>query len=71
MQVSADPQPFNSVNKLRSLGQWMQMFIIPNQSSVATSYKEYDEAGRMLLSAFAVEPTPLPPAILPQCSQTV
>jgi arsenic resistance protein ArsH len=47
MQVSAGSQSFNSVNTLRILGRWMRMFTIPNQSSVAKAYEEFDEAGRM------------------------
>lgn len=47
MQVSAGSQSFNSVNTLRLLGRWMRMFTIPNQSSVAKAYAEFDEAGRM------------------------
>src|SRR3546814_19224399 len=46
MQVSAGSQSFNSVNTLRLLGRWMRMFTIPNQSSVALAYKEFDDAGR-------------------------
>ena len=52
MQVSAGSQSFNSVNTLRILGRWMRMFTIPNQSSVAMAYKEFDEAGRMLPSSY-------------------
>ncbi len=52
MQVSAGSQSFNSVNTLRLLGRWMRMFTIPNQSSVAKAYQEFDEAGRMLPSAY-------------------
>ena len=52
MQVSAGSQSFNSVNTLRILGRWMRMFTIPNQSSVAKAYQEFDEAGRMLPSAY-------------------
>jgi arsenic resistance protein ArsH len=47
MQVSAGSQSFNSVNTLRLLGRWMRMFTIPNQSSVAKAYDEFDAAGRM------------------------
>jgi len=47
MQVSAGSQSFNSVNSLRLLGRWMRMFTIPNQSSVAKAYQEFDETGRM------------------------
>jgi arsenic resistance protein ArsH len=32
---------------MRVLGRWMRMITIPNQSSVAMAYKEFDEAGRM------------------------
>lgn len=52
MQVSAGSQSFNSINTLRVLGRWMRMFTIPNQSSVAMAYKEFDEAGRMLPSSY-------------------
>jgi len=52
MQVSAGSQSFNSVNTLRVLGRWMRMFTIPNQSSVAKAYNEFDEAGRMKPSAY-------------------
>lgn len=47
MQVSARSQSFNSVNTLRILGRWMRIFAIPNQSSVARAYEEFDDAGRM------------------------
>ena len=52
MQVSAGSQSFNSVNSLRVLGRWMRMFTIPNQSSVAKAYTEFDEAGRMKPSSY-------------------
>jgi arsenic resistance protein ArsH len=52
MQVSAGSQSFNSVNTLRVLGRWMRMFVIPNQSSVAKAYDEFDEAGRMKPCAY-------------------
>lgn len=52
MQVSAGSQSFNSVNTLRILGRWMRMFTIPNQSSVAKAYEEFDEAGRMKPSSY-------------------
>ncbi len=52
MQVCAGSQSFNSVNTLRILGRWMRMFTIPNQSSVAKAYEEFDEAGRMKPSAY-------------------
>jgi len=52
MQVSGGSQSFNAVNTLRLLGRWMRMFTIPNQSSVAMAYKEFDEAGRMKPSGY-------------------
>ncbi|MBB3953630.1 arsenical resistance protein ArsH [Novosphingobium sediminicola] len=52
MQVCAGSQSFNSVNTLRLLGRWMRMFTIPNQSSVAKAYEEFDEAGRMKPSSY-------------------
>ena len=52
MQVSGGSQSFNAVNTLRLLGRWMRMITIPNQSSVAKAYQEFDEAGRMHPSAF-------------------
>lgn len=52
MQVSAGSQSFNSVNTLRLLGRWMRMFTIPNQSSVAKAYQEFDGAGRMKPSPY-------------------
>jgi arsenic resistance protein ArsH len=52
MQVSAGSQSFNSVNTLRVLGRWMRMVTIPNQSSVAKAFAEFDEAGRMKPSSY-------------------
>lgn len=52
MQVSGGSQSFNAVNTLRLLGRWMRMFTIPNQSSVAMAWKEFDEAGRMRPSSY-------------------
>lgn len=52
MQVSGGSQSFNAVNTLRLLGRWMRMVTIPNQSSVAKAYDEFDEAGRMKPSAY-------------------
>lgn len=52
MQVSAGSQSFNSVNTLRVLGRWMRMVTIPNQSSVAMAYKEFDDNGRMRASSY-------------------
>jgi len=52
MQVSGGSQSFNAVNQLRVLGRWMRMLTIPNQSSVAKAFQEFDEAGRMRPSAY-------------------
>ncbi len=52
MQVNAGSQSFNAVNALRILGRWMRMITIPNQSSVAKAYEEFDEAGRMKSSSY-------------------
>ena len=52
MQVSAGSQSFNTVNTLRILGRWMRMFVIPNQSSIAKAYMEFDGEGRMKPSAY-------------------
>ena len=52
MQVSGGSQSFNAVNALRLLGRWMRMITIPNQSSIAMAWKEFDEAGRLKPSSF-------------------
>ena len=51
MQVSGGSQSFNAVNTLRLLGRWMRMIAIPNQSSVAKAFTEF-EGGRMKPSAY-------------------
>lgn len=52
MQVSGGSQSFNAVNTLRLLGRWMRMFTIPNQSSIAKAYEEFDADGRMKPSPY-------------------
>ena len=52
MQVSGGSQSFNAVNQMRVLGRWMRMLTIPNQSSVAKAYQEFDEDGRMKPSPY-------------------
>ena len=52
MQVSGGSQSFNSVNTMRLLGRWMRMFTIPNQSSVAKAYQEFNDDGTMKDSAY-------------------
>lgn len=52
MQVSGGSQSFNAVNNMRILGRWMRMITIPNQSSVAKAFQEFNEDGSMKESAF-------------------
>lgn len=52
MQVSGGSQSFNAVNQMRVLGRWMRMITIPNQSSVAKAFQEFDEVGRMKPSSY-------------------
>lgn len=52
MQVSGGSQSFNAVNQMRVLGRWMRMVTIPNQSSVAKAFMEFDEDGRMKPSSY-------------------
>jgi arsenic resistance protein ArsH len=52
MQVCGGSQSFNAVNQMRILGRWMRMITIPNQSSVAKAFLEFDETGRMKPSAY-------------------
>lgn len=52
MQVCGGSQSFNVVNQLRILGRWMRLITIPNQSSVAKAFLEFEEDGRMKASAY-------------------
>ena len=52
MQVNAGSQSFNTINQLRVLGRWMRMITIPNQSSVAKAFNEFDDEGRMKPSPY-------------------
>ena len=53
MQVSGGSQSFNAVNQMRILGRWMRLLTIPNQSSVAKAFREFDdETGRMKPSSY-------------------
>ncbi|HBF29504.1 arsenical resistance protein ArsH [Rhizobium sp.] len=52
MQVSGGSQSFNAVNQMRILGRWMRMLTIPNQSSVAKAFQEFDAEGRMKPSSY-------------------
>ena len=51
-EVSGGSQSFNAVNQMRILGRWMRMLTIPNQSSVAKAFLEFEEDGRMKPSAY-------------------
>ena len=52
MQVCGGSQSFNAVNQMRVLGRWMRMITIPNQSSVAKAYQEFDDNDRMKPSSY-------------------
>jgi arsenical resistance protein ArsH len=52
MEVCGGSQSFNAVNQMRILGRWMRMFTIPNQSSVAKAFLEFEEDGHMKPSAY-------------------
>jgi arsenic resistance protein ArsH len=52
MQVSGGSQSFNAVNQMRILGRWMRMITIPNQSSVAKAFEQFDEDDRMKASPY-------------------
>ncbi|MFY8275414.1 arsenical resistance protein ArsH [Pseudoalteromonas sp. SSDWG2] len=52
MQISGGSQSFNAVNNMRILGRWMRMLTIPNQSSVAKAWQEFNEDGTMKASPY-------------------
>lgn len=52
MQVSGGSQSFNTVNQMRILGRWMRMITIPNQSSIAKAFIEFDDDDHMKPSAY-------------------
>jgi len=52
MQVSGGSQSFNAVNQMRVLGRWMRMITIPNQSSIAKAFQEFDENDRLKPSPY-------------------
>ena len=52
MQVCGGSQSFNAVSQMRILGRWMRMFTIPNQSSVAKAFMEFDDNDRMRPSPY-------------------
>lgn len=52
IQVTGGSQSFNAINNMRILGRWMRMLTIPNQSSVAKAYKEFNENDEMKPSPY-------------------
>lgn len=52
MQVSGGSQSFNAVNQMRILGRWMRLITIPNQSSVAKAWLEFEDDDRMKPSSY-------------------
>jgi len=52
MQVCGGSQSFNAVNQMRVLGRWMRMLTIPNQSSIAKAWAEFDDTDRMKPSPY-------------------
>ncbi|OTG83358.1 arsenical resistance protein ArsH [Acinetobacter sp. ANC 5054] len=52
MQVCGGSQSFNAIYQMRILGRWMRMITIPNQSSVAKAFTEFDEQDRMKPSSY-------------------
>ena len=52
LQVTGGSQSFNAVNNMRILGRWMRMITIPNQSSVAKAFQEFNQDGSMKESGF-------------------
>ena len=47
MQVNGGSQSFNTVNQFRTLGRWMRLLTIPNQSSTPKAFLEFDDNDRM------------------------
>lgn len=52
MQIEGGSQSFNTVNQLRILGRWMRLITIPNQSSIAKAWLEFDANDRMIPSPY-------------------
>ncbi|WP_442457401.1 arsenical resistance protein ArsH [Rhodoblastus sp.] len=52
MQVCGGSQSFNAVNQMRVLGRWMRLITVPNQSSVAKAFMEFDDNDRMKASPY-------------------
>lgn len=52
MQVCGGSQSFNALNQMRVLGRWMRMITIPNQSSIAKAFMEFEDDGHMKASSY-------------------
>jgi arsenical resistance protein ArsH len=52
MQVTGGSQSFNSLNQMRILGRWMRLVTIPNQSSIAKAWLEFDGGDRLPEGSF-------------------
>ena len=52
MEVSGGSQSFNALNQMRVLSPWMRMITIPNQSSVAKAFLDFEDDGRMKPSPY-------------------
>lgn len=52
MQVEGGSQSFNAVNQMRILGRWMRMITIPNQSSIAKAFLEFEDNDRIKPSPY-------------------
>jgi len=52
MLVTGGSQSFNAINNMRILGRWMRMITIPNRSSVAKAYNEFNVDGIMKASPY-------------------
>ena len=62
MQVEGGSQSFNAVNQMRILGRWMRMIVIPNQSSIAKAFLEFDDDDR-------IKPSPYYNRIIDVCEE--
>ena len=52
MTVSGGSQSFNAVNNMRILGRWMRMLTIPNQTTIAKAWQEFNNDGSRIESPF-------------------
>ena len=64
MQVEGGSQSFNAVNQMRLLGRWMRMITIPNQSSIAKAFTEFDDNDR-------IKPSPYYNRIVDVCEELI